>query len=97
MQSSQTGYTNITSFGMLVTRLTAVKKDSAKIEATLHEVFENRQAITLRNRSEGEVQKRKRSLGRLPTVAVVVLTNDDQSGVLASFTVFGSTRELRAK
>jgi hypothetical protein len=73
--------------GMLVTR---------KIEATLHEVFENRQAITLRNSSEGEVQKRKRSLGRLPTVAVVVLPNDGQSGILATFTVFGSTSELRA-
>lgn len=84
--------------GMLVTRLKAVKKDAAKIEATLREVFENRQAIALRNRSEGEVQKRKRSLGRLPTVAVVVLPNDvSGSGMIASFTVFGSAGELRAK
>ena len=30
---------------MLVGRLKAVKKDSAKIETTLHEVFENRQTI----------------------------------------------------
>ena len=53
--------------------------------------------FALRKRSEGEVQKRKRSLGRLPTVAVVVLPNDGQSGMIASFTVFGSTKELRAK
>jgi hypothetical protein len=83
---------------MLVTRLKAVKNDSAKIETTLHEVFENRQTIALRRRGEGEVQKRKRSLGRLPTVAVVVLPNDvSRSGMLASFTVFGSTRKLRVK
>jgi hypothetical protein len=83
---------------MLVTRLKAVKKDSAKIETALHEVFENRQTIALRKRSEGKVQKTMRSLGRLPTVAVVVLPDDvSQSGMIASFTVFGSTRELRDK
>jgi hypothetical protein len=82
---------------MLVTRLKADMKDSAKIKATLREVFENSQTIMLGKRSDGEDQMRKRGLGRLPTVAVVVLPSDGQSGILASFTVLGSTRELRAK
>jgi hypothetical protein len=81
----------------LVTRIKAVEKDSPKIEAALHEVFENRQAITLRNRSGGEDQKRKRNLGRLPTVAVAVLPSDGQSGILATFSVLGSTKGLLAK
>lgn len=83
--------------GLLVTRIKAVEKDSPKIEAALHEVFENRQAITLRNRSGGEDQKRKRNLGRLPTVAVAVLPSDGQSGILATFSVLGSTKGLLAK
>lgn len=83
--------------GLLVTRLKAVEKDSAKIVATLHEVFENRQTIVLGKRSDGKDQTRKRGLGRLPTVAFWVLPSDDQSGFLASFTVFGSTKEFLAK
>ena len=83
--------------GLLVTRLRAVEKDYPDIEAALHEVFENRQAITLRNRSGGEGQKRKRNLGRLPTVAVVVLPSDGRSGFLATFSVLGSTKGLLAK
>jgi hypothetical protein len=84
--------------GMLVTRLKAVKKDSADIEAALHEVFENRLAVTQRNRSKGEVQTRNRSIGRLPTAAVVILPDDvSLSGMIASFTVFGSTKDLWAK
>ncbi len=83
--------------GLLVTRLKAVKKDSAKIASILHRVFENKQIISMGNKSQGEVRKIRRSLGRLPTVAVVVLPDDGQSGMIASFTVFGSTSELRAK
>lgn len=83
--------------GMLVTRLKAVKEDSTKIEAALQEVFENDQIIVLGNKSDGEVRERKRRLGRLPTVAIAVVPEDGQSGILASFTVFGSSSEFQAK
>ena len=81
---------------MLVTPLTAVKKDSTKIEETLREVFENTQTIAIRYKMGAP--KARRSLGRFPTVAVVVLPNDaNRSGMIAIFRVFGSTRDLLAK
>ncbi len=84
--------------GMLVTRLKAKKNDSAQIKKTLHQVFQNRQTIETRwKRIDGVKSKGKRDLGRLPTVAVAVLPDDGQSGMLAIFTVFGSSRELLAK
>jgi hypothetical protein len=82
---------------MLVTRLKAAPTDIPEITAILHQVFENKQLITLRNSGEGKLQKRRRGLERLPTVAVVVLPDDGQSGMIASFTAFGSTSELLTK
>jgi hypothetical protein len=84
--------------GMLVTRLKADKSDCASIERTLHQFFDNRQMIELRwKRINGVITKGERNLGRLPTVAVEVLPDDGQSGMLAIFRVFGSTSELLAK
>jgi hypothetical protein len=40
--------------GLLVTRLKAVKKDSAKIASILHDVFENKQIISMGNKSQGD-------------------------------------------
>ena len=75
--------------------LKAVKKDSAEIEATLREVFKNRQTIAIKYKMGA--QKTRTSLGRWPTVAVVVLPNDlRRSGMIATFMVFGSTRDLLA-
>lgn len=84
--------------GTLVTRLKADKNDSATIKRTLHQVFENSQMIeTSWKRTNGVATKGKRNLVRLPTVAVAVLPDDGKSGMLAIFTVVGSTRELLAK
>ena len=81
---------------MLATPLKAVKKDSAKIEATLREVFENRQMIAMKYKMG--TPKTRKSLGQLPTAAVVVLPDDvSRSGMIAIFMVFGSTRDLLAK
>jgi hypothetical protein len=84
--------------GMLVTRLKADKNDSATIKRTLHQVFENSQMIeTGWKRIDGVKTKGKRNLVRFPTVAVAVLPDDGKSGMLAIFTVVGSTSELLAK
>ena len=87
--------------GMLVMPLKAEKKDSATVKGILQEFFQNGQKIQLRWKGSKKV---KRDLGRLPTVAVAVLPEDDatlpaedQPGMLAIFTVLGSSSELLAK
>lgn len=81
-------------------RLKAEKKDSARIRGILQEFFKNGQKIQLRWKGGKKV---KRDLGRLPTVAVAVLPEvdallpeEDQSGMLAIFTVLASSSELLA-
>jgi hypothetical protein len=84
--------------GMLVTRLTAGKNVSATVRRNLHQFFENRQTIEVRwKRINGVITRGKRNLGRFPTAVVAVLPDDGNPGMLAIFTVFGSTRELLVK
>jgi hypothetical protein len=79
---------------MLVTRLKASRRDSSEIEKALHQAFENTQKIALRWKREA---LKRKSLVRFPTTAVVVLPDNAQSGMIASFTVFGSSREFLAR
>lgn len=80
---------------MLVMRLKAKRSASATIKNILHQAFESKQKIAVRWRLT--FPKQQRSLLRFPTVAVVVIPDGGHPGMIASFTVFGSSREFLAK
>jgi hypothetical protein len=77
--------------GMLATKLDADKNKFPEIRRTLCEVFDNIRTFKVRK------QKRRIHLGRLPTVAMVVIPDDGRPGMVVSFTVLGSSKGFSTK
>jgi hypothetical protein len=86
--------------GMLVMPLKRTKSDLkdaalfAKIDDALSNVFEKGHAVKIKGSSEGSESERRRRLGRYPTVALILAPENDQTGMIATFTVFGATKEF---
>jgi hypothetical protein len=69
----------------------------AKFDGILRDVFEKGHAIKVKGNGEGTESERHRRLGRFPTVALIFGSQDDRNGMIATFTVFGATRDLLTK
>lgn len=85
--------------GMLITRLSPREKYSEELEKRLREVFEDGRSVALYRKGvdKSEQIRRARKIGRFPTVALVVHSDSNtKDGMIASFTVLGSTRKLHA-
>ena len=84
--------------GMLIIRLMQVEGIELNIGETLRGAFETRLSIALKRKRTEDVSIRKRRMGRFPTVAMAIFPDDKRRpGMLASFTVFGSTDSLMRK
>ncbi len=84
--------------GMLVFRLKPGERDTVEIKKQFDLAVGRRLECKKKDIREGENDKKKRTLKRLPTVALVVTSTDDKvEGMMAVFTVIGATKALRFK
>lgn len=83
---------------MLVFRLKPGERDTVEIKKQFDLAVGRRLECKKKDIREGENDKKKRTLKRLPTVALVVTSTDDKvEGMMAVFTVIGATKALRFK
>jgi hypothetical protein len=84
--------------GLLITQLEAGQEYDQSIDEALIAVFQKWLRVRLKPNRAGESSDRSRRMGRFPTVALTLIPDDPKStGMIASFTVFGATRQLLAK
>lgn len=84
--------------GLLITPLAPKERDINGIKETLGRVFENSHKLFVRPEETGsDFRNDRRHIARYPTVALILLDpRRKHSGMIASFTVLGSTNSLLA-
>jgi len=81
--------------GLLIVPLSNGKGEPEEIDSILQSTFEKGHKLFLRP-NEGGLHVDRRRMARYPTVSLIVTPTDERSGMLASFTVLGSTKKLSA-
>ena len=83
--------------GLLVTPLAPEMRDIDEIKEILEHIFEKRRNIYVQKEKTGEGYRNdRRRMARYPTVALIFLGPNGEPGMIASFTVLGSTNSLSA-
>jgi len=88
--------------GMLVMELDQRENDQptadvfARIDGVLRGVFEKGHQVKVKSSSAGAESERYRRLGRYPTTALILAPFGEETGMIATFTVFGATKDLLA-
>lgn len=84
--------------GLLVTPLAPGHRDIEKIKEILKRVFESTNKLYVRTKeTRTDLHDDRRHMARYPTVALILFDpKDERPGMIASFTVLGSTNSLSA-